>query len=255
MRHLILAVLAFLLGTLLPVTISADENIIPSNIGQYFKLAQTMQYTESLKRADFNIFFNKFKNYYNPSMNVIEANKLADSIWQGCNSNYKIAIYFAAMCNAESSLRVKKNNPEVKNRTDYCGAHYNLLFAELHRENQYNGPYDAKYLRKCKDPLVLKWKKYLVNNPNYGTLLGARWFTNVLVPKRGLIKAIREWNQGSYAFNIECGEPYLNLRDFKYFRDKQYKSKKYLFTVLASLADFNQEAYALAKELEKEINS
>ena len=111
-----------------------------------------------------------------------EKDELRVAIWEGCHHDLAVAHYALCIGARESSLKVRKWCPEVKNRTDYMGAHYNVLWAELRKTGILG-----------ENPKA--WKDFLKDRPDVGTYLACRWFSRI-VEAHGLKDAVEIWNDG-----------------------------------------------------------
>lgn len=102
----------------------------------------------------------------------------------------------AGMCMMESSLKVRKYFPEVKQNKDYLGIHNNLFIQELKKQGFINP----------KDNWIY-WKKRFQQSPEEGTAFGTKAFIR-LVEKHGIDNAIMIWKTGKT--NTVPGLEYLN---------------------------------------------
>lgn len=228
--------LAFLAILLVPV-MPTHEDPVSSNLDTSFK---------ELADPDYQLYsksFDRARNFYAPWMSNKQTENEKLAIWYGSGENLLVALYATAMCNQESSLKIRKYNPEVKQSTDLMGAHYNLLFAELKREGRFDGQFLNKYHRiNVKDPAVSKWLHLLVLYPEYGTILAIRWYS-MLVDRYGLDKATRVWNQGADCLYLD----HHDLNDIPeksdYFKVRYNKSIIYLNCIHSTLANIAPDLY------------
>ncbi len=138
----------------------------------------------------FKTCFRSFASVHNPGMRTDEADKLSVAIWRGSGGRWNTAIACSAMCVLESSLRVKKYDEKALQRTDYMGAHYNLLWASLKSEGLVVGSFSKL------SPEWLKWKEYFKENPDMGTFFAVLWFTRLSYKLSSLDKTVMVWKVG-----------------------------------------------------------
>ena len=98
------------------------------------------------------------------------------------HDQFEVSYALAGMCMMESSLKVRKYFPEVKQNMDYLGAHNNLLKRGLGELLDINHPW-------------LYWKKRFQDQPEEGTAIAVKVFKR-LVEKNGLDNAVQLWKVG-----------------------------------------------------------
>lgn len=139
----------------------------------------------------FLLAFMIFCNSRNPVMPIEAQLDLGKSIWYGSNEKLHIALTLSSMCALESSMKVRKYNPEVKNNMDYLGTHNDLLFEQLKHEDYI---VDAKSWRKSNH--WKNWRKTFQSNPELGTHYACKAFVRKSVKWGGIDEACEYWKCG-----------------------------------------------------------
>lgn len=233
---MILKKLAFLVFLFVPVIPALEEPVSSqSTIGFLEPIYQDQGAFEVYHK-----YFNRFRAYYAPQMTDEQANAAEKAYWLGSDQQLDVALYTTAMGVQESGLKVHKYNPKVHQSTDYMGAHYNVLFAELHKEGLFNGiafVYNKKKQRSflnLANPEVKKWYLYFKDNPDYGTMLAVRWYNNKFVKVYGLDRATRVWNQGD-CLCLRYNKPGITEAQRQEMIIRRDKSLNYLSNIKAIL--------------------
>lgn len=123
-------------------------------------------------------------------MPLEEKQLLPVAIYEGVHQDFKAACTFAAICQYETSLKIRHWYPEVKPNMDGAGTHNDLLCLELYREGLIT---DSKKWKKSRQ--WHNWRKLFQERPDIGTMISARAFSR-LADKIGLDRAIPVWKTG-----------------------------------------------------------
>lgn len=152
---------------------------------------------------------------YNPDMPQDAQDKLAKAIWYGSGENKHIAFTLTAMCMLESSFKVRKYFPEVKNNMDYLGAHNDLLFEQLKFENYI---VDAKTWRKSGHWRT--WRKTFQREPELGTMYACKAFARKVPGWGGTDEAVQCWKCGKVGAvrGLEWGGNFKSIVDMPHFQ-------------------------------------
>lgn len=117
-----------------------------------------------------------------------------------------------AMCQLESSKKIRKYQPEVKQNMDYLGAHNVVLFTVLTRDGLIN---DADRWQDSQEWLL--WRKFFQNRPDIGTLTASKQFVH-LVDRCGLDDATERWKTGTVG----------TVRGIEYLMKARWLSQRWL---------------------------
>ena len=119
-----------------------------------------------------------------------ELQLLPVAIWEGSAHDLRTACTFTAMCQLESSMKVRKWFSDVKPNMDCAGTHNDVLCLELYREGLIT---DSKRPNKSRQWWL--WRKFFQQRPDVGTMIAARAFTR-LANRFGLDKTVQMWKTG-----------------------------------------------------------
>ena len=156
---------------------------------------------------------------------VVADRKDAKAVW----------VRWWAMAPLESQFKVRKHDPSVTQRTDYHGAHYNMLARYGAKRNLLNCPEPLMWSKFKKTKDWLDFKIYLNENPSIGDMLAFQAFVD-LVDRYGLDTATAGWKVDPEAFlkgaKISEGKKHGPFaRSQRHAIEANWNGSEYLFQV------------------------
>lgn len=191
--------------------------------------------TENKTNDDFQYWFvavNRFFQGINPQASPIQRYEFARAIYGGTGGNITACCYLGGIAVKETSLRMRKYQPEVKQNKDYLGAHNEVYFSELKAQGLI-GDYRIKGKSRgpnCWTPEAREWLTTLSDNPEFGTMLMSMWFMR-LVRKNGMDyrKTVKQWKFTGEKIHSEYIATLCYWNDVKWFAvdlDEMYRRAK-----------------------------
>ena len=133
-----------------------------------------------------------FAQFFNRGFRGDEALSLTICDWKASDSDPRIFIRWWSMIPGESSFRVRRWDKSVLQRTDYHGAHYNLLAFQAQKQGIVNWPDGMAWSRFKKTQEWSGYKDHLDFHPWEGDALALSYF-RWLALKYGLDAATAGW--------------------------------------------------------------
>lgn len=119
-----------------------------------------------------------------------DQNSLLDKAIKNASPNTLIEARLHSMCILESSKKIRKYQPQVKQNMDYLGAHNVLLFKQLRKMGFCK---DAKDWKQSQEWLL--WRSLFQDRPDLGTMIACFRFVE-LANKHGIDNATMIWKCG-----------------------------------------------------------